>query len=319
MRVALLVPDGAGSFTGATLPAIDAVAGRGLRLQVQPTPEGFNPGTEVGFATLLGLRLQTPPSRGRMEAAAAGIDIGPDQGAWRLDVLPAGELSDDDLARLGEAVGEVGGSVHRLDGHRCLLIGPSWWGDAPPGPHQTDRKLREFAIGPFGGVAKAAKAALYPRIAWPWGALGDTPVLTDVPRRLGCNVTVVPGSPVARGIALLSGCAVTEAVPSSWDGVLVVHDARPDEAAHAKDPQAYARALEAFDAEVVAPLADADATVIVCADHGTDPSTGRHIAGPVDALVGGARDAARTAQPSHGGVLSGSALLSDVLHSGVAA
>ena len=330
-RVALLVPDGGGSFAGASMPTTEALAAKGQRLQVQPTPEGLAPGTEVGFAALLGVALERAPSRGRVEAVAAGIDVGADEGAWRLDVLPAGDLSDADLERLDSAVAEVGGRVHRLADHRCLLVGPQWWGDAPPGPHQTDRKLREFAVGPFGGVAKAAKAALYRpngrseppgaprRIAWPWGILGGADDLPDVPATLRCPVTVVPASRAARGVALLTRCTVADEVPSDWDGVLVVHDARPDEAAHTKDPAAYLNAMEAFDAEVVAPIAQTDATVIVCADHGCDPTTGRHVAGPVDAVIGGAMAGLRIPQGIHGPPAPASTLLAGLLGVEVAA
>ena len=280
----LVVPDGVASFDGAHTPALDRLAARGATARVRTIPAGLPAGTEVGFPTLLGIRLEQAPARGRLEAAAAGIEIGAEQGAWRLDVLPAGDLPDSDVERLDAAVAELGGHVHRLRGHRCLLVGPHWWGDAPPGPHQTDRRLREFAIGPFGGVAKAAKAALYPRIAWPWGRLGGADALPDVPALLGRPVTVVPGSAAVQGIARLTGCTVAEEVPDDHDGLLVVHDGRPDEAAHTKDPVAYAAAIETFDREVLAPLLDRGVPIAVCGDHGCDPVTGRHTEGPVTAV-----------------------------------
>jgi 2,3-bisphosphoglycerate-independent phosphoglycerate mutase len=55
-------------------------------------------------------------------------------------------------------------------------------------------------------------------------------------------------------------------------------------------------ALEPLDAELLAPLRDAVAAfrgrLAVCPDHGTDPSTGAHDAGPVPAAVWGAGVAA---------------------------
>lgn len=313
MVTLLVVPDGACEPLGAeptTLeeartPVLDDLAARGTLARVRTIPEGFPPGTEVGLPTLLGARLAGPPSRGRIEAAAAGIELDDEEGAWRLDVLDgyrAAEVSDEDVRVLDEALGQLGGRVTRLRGHRLLLTGPAWWGDAPLGPHQTDQPLRALAIGPFGGVAKAARTALGGRrLAWPWGALGGEPLT-----RVGRRVVVVARGGAATGVARLLGCEVTDTVPDPLpaDALVVVHVADPDEAAHARDRAGKVAALERVDA-LVGELAALGADLAVCPDHGCDPATGAHTADPVPAVLarqGGKGDSGHARSPGGGGV-----------------
>lgn len=293
MVTLLIVPDGASEPLGAgptcleeaRIPVLDGLAARGTLARVRTIPDGLPPGTEVGLPTLLGARLATTPSRGRFEAAAAGIAVDDDEGAWRLDVLDgwrAAEVSDHDVAVLDEALAQLGGRVRRLRGHRLLLTGPAWWGDAPPGPHQSDKPLRALAIGPFGGVAKAARTALGDgRVAWPWGALDGGP-----PAKVGRRTIMVArvGAPV--GIARLLGCEVSDTVPDPLPAgaLVVVHVADPDEAAHARDRAAKVAALQRLDA-LVGELAALTPDLAVCPDHGCDPATGAHTADPVPAVL----------------------------------
>jgi len=287
----LLVPDGGAepvghgptSLEAAATPVLDRLAGEGRLARVRTIPDGVAPGTEAGVPALLGVPA---PARGRLEAAAAGVVPGPGEGAWRLDVLGAGRapapLPDDDLARLDAALGELGGRVVRLRGSRLLLIGPTWWGDAPPGPHQTSAGLRELAIGPFGGVAKAARTALRDRVAWPWGALGE-PGPPPVPP--GPLTVVTPGPGAVAGLGVLLGATVQAEVPDPLpDGLVVVHVPDPDDAAHARDRAGKVAALERVDALAGRLAAQAD-LLVVCPDHGCDPATGAHTADPVPALI----------------------------------
>jgi 2,3-bisphosphoglycerate-independent phosphoglycerate mutase len=73
---------------------------------------------------------------------------------------------------------------------------------------------------------------------------------------------------------------------------VVVHVAGPDEAAHERDADGKVAALEAIDAELVAPLAHAvlarGGRITVSPDHGTDPVTGEHLRDPVPSVCAGA-------------------------------
>lgn len=288
MSPLLVVPDGASeplsdgptSLEQARTPVLDALAAAGTVARVRTIPEGLPAGTEIGLPVLLGV---PPLARGRIEAAAAGIEVGPEEGAWRLDVLdghrPA-EVGDDDVAALDTALGQMGGRVRRLRGHRLLLVGPAWWGPAPPGPHQTARPLRELAVGPFGGVAKAARTALGGRlVAWPWGDLGARPTASAV------SVLVVAGGGVPVGLARLFGWQVTDTVPDPLPAatLVVVHVPDADDAAHARDRAGKIDALERLDA-LVGELHALDPDLRVIPDHGCDPVTGAHTADPVPAL-----------------------------------
>jgi 2,3-bisphosphoglycerate-independent phosphoglycerate mutase len=77
---------------------------------------------------------------------------------------------------------------------------------------------------------------------------------------------------------------------------VVVHVGAPDEAAHVGDADGKVAALEALDAELVAPLWEAvtarTGRLAVCPDHGTDPATGEHDGAPVPAVCAGAGVAA---------------------------
>ena len=265
----------------ARTPVLDRLTRQGSLHRLQTIPAGLPSGTEVGLPTLLGVALAAAPSRGRIEAAAAGVDVGPDEGAWRLDLVPAREPDAVTVAALGAAVDALGGRVHHLRGHRLLLVGPSWWGDAPPGPHQTDKKLRELAVGPFAGVAKACKAVLQPGIAWPWGTLGG-----DERMWPQLDAAWVADGGAALGIGRLLGCRVLAPGASMpRTGLLVVHVPGPDDAAHARDRQAKIAAIEAADQQVLAPLVDKAQRITVVIDHGTDVVTGRHTISPVPGVV----------------------------------
>lgn len=290
MVTVLVVPDGAAEPLGtgptcleaARTPLLDRLAAEGLLQRVATIPDGLVPGTEVGLPSLLGVRLDAPLPRGLVEATAAGVELEPGQGAWRLD-RPVGETAD--AAALDAAVRPLGARVHPLGGHRTLLVGPAGWGHAPPGPHQTDRALDDVATGPFAAIAGLTRT-------WPWGGVfGEE--LPDVPALLDRPITVVAAGGAPAGIARLLGCQVTDGEPETVTAgaaageVVVVHRPEPDDAAHARDRAGKIAALEAVDAltgRLAAIVERRGGELIVCPDHGCDPATGRHTAGPVPSL-----------------------------------
>jgi 2,3-bisphosphoglycerate-independent phosphoglycerate mutase len=305
----LVVPDGASepvrgdrptALEAARTPVLDALARSGEVLRVRTIPAGVEAGTEVGLTRLLGVPVDTPPARGTLEAAAARIPIPAGAGAWRLDVHPPTTLTEDARRRLDEAVQTLGGTVHHLGGHRHLLIGPRWWGDAPVGPHQTEAPLSALARGPFAGIAKTAKAALRGagdgRLrAWPWGRLG-TAVDWAAAGRAHDRVHLLTTGGVAAGLGRLVEATVepladvaarTRAALEGGAGLVVVHDGRPDDAAHDRDVAGKVAAVEEVD-RIVGSLVDLSAawsaSLVICPDHGCDPATGRHDGTPVPAV-----------------------------------
>jgi hypothetical protein len=278
----------------ARTPALAALAETGAVVALAP-PSGGG-GAETSAPALLGLAGE--PGRGVLEAAAVGVRVGHDEGAWRLDVRPPGRVPPDAALRLAEAVAPLGGVVHALGGHRHLLIGPRWWGDAPPGPHQTDATLAALARGPFAGVAKAAKAALRTSgaglRAWPWGRLGGPPavgsrqghllstggVVAGVGFLAGLRVGPMPGSPAA--LAAVVGAALVDDTAT-----VIVHDGRLHDLGHAGLEGTRRTALEEHDALVgalVEVAAARGARLLWCTDHAADPESGRHAAVPLPAV-----------------------------------
>ena len=265
------------SLERAHTPALDELAASGDLARLRTTPEGLAAGSEVAIPVLLGWVPPGAVARGPIEAAAHGIPVAPGAGAWRVDVM-AGERRADaaDSERAARALSAAVPShvVHRLIGHRLLLVGPA----------------------PLPPVARGA-----PFAAWPDGE--------PVPRCLDPTTTVISARGAAAGIARLMGARVivpdgatgdpdsdlaakaASALAAIADGAarVVVHAGGADEAAHALDARAKVAFLERADRELIAPLADAvraaGATLQVCADHGCDPATGRHDADPVPSLT----------------------------------
>lgn len=132
---------------------------------------------------------------------------------------------------------------------------------------------------------------------WPKGAVP--------PRMLDASTVVIGALGAATGLGALMGARVV--VPpgatggpdsdlgakrrAALDAVaagavrVVVHVGGPDEAAHRRDRAAKIAVLERADRELVGPLAEAvgivGGRITVAVDHGTDPTTGEHVPGPV--------------------------------------
>jgi len=279
------------SLERARTPTLDALAREGELARVRTIPAGLPAGSETAIPVLLGWVPDTPVDRARIEAAAHGVTLGAADGAWRVDVRDGdgvrANAASTERAALALAADTPGHVVHRLGGHRLLLVGPE------PAP---------------------AAATVAPHLAvWPSGA--------PVPGGLGPETVVVAARGAAAGLATLMGATVV--VPTGATGTpdtdqaakasaavaaldkgaarVVVHVAGADEAAHIHDAAAKVAFLERADRELVAPLraacARAGAVLRVCPDHGCDPATGAHDANPVPHLRwdgrGGAGSAGR--------------------------
>jgi 2,3-bisphosphoglycerate-independent phosphoglycerate mutase len=212
---------------------------------VELLPPGVPVGSETAIAALLGWTPSGPVDRARVEAAARGLDSGP--GAWRVDV--AGVCK---LLVLGVAACPV------VEASAPVRVWPS--GAVPPRVLDASTVV----IGAL-GAATGLGALMGARVVVPPGATGGPDSDLGAKRRAALD-------------AIAAGAAH-----------VVVHVGGPDEAAHRLDRALKMACVEAADGELVGPLADAVAAVggslRVCADHGTDPSTGAHIAGPVPSVT----------------------------------
>jgi 2,3-bisphosphoglycerate-independent phosphoglycerate mutase len=264
----------------AQMPALDALCDRGAAARVATTPDGLSPGSEVGIPTLLGAAPSSPVDRGRVEAAAAELDVPHGAGVWRIDLHHADGrrsitaeamlLAPDLVDRLPDH------EVTHLKGHRFLAVGlrrPEIRRLAMMSTHVWDDGQELSAVLDRSTVVIAARGAaagcgrlLGAEVVTPLGATGD----------VGSDLW-------AKTRAALVALRTAETV--------VVHIGGADEAAHHRDRIGKKAMLEAADAEVIRPLARAVADVggllAVTSDHATCVETGRHHPEPVPLVVAG--------------------------------
>jgi 2,3-bisphosphoglycerate-independent phosphoglycerate mutase len=262
------------SLERARTPALDALVREGTLSRLRTVPSGLAPGSEVAIPTLLGWVPDGVVDRGAIEAAARGIAVAPGERAWRMDAVTpdgdrAGNAATDRAARALQADAPAH-AVHRLTGHRLLVVGP------PPLPAAA----RAVGLG-----------------AWPEGVVippvldlstvmvAATGAAAGIGRLMGARVLTPAGATggPASDLAAKAACAV-QAIAGGATRV-IVHVAGPDEAAHVLDAEAKVTAIERADRDLIAPLAAAvrraGGTLRVCPDHGCDPATGLHDAHPV--------------------------------------
>ena len=222
-------------------------------------------------------RLAADGSRSTIDLLPAGVPVGSETAiAALLGWTPSGPV---DRARVEAAARGIDrADVRRIDlpddGVRLLVFGDTGV--------QAGGRVREWPRG-----------AVPPRVldtsTVVIGALGAA---TGLGALMGARVVVPPGATGGPDTDL--GAKRQAALDAIAGGAarVVVHVGGPDEAAHRRDRAAKLACVEAADAELIGPLADAvvavGGSIRVCADHGTDPETGDHIGGPVPCVYSSA-------------------------------
>jgi 2,3-bisphosphoglycerate-independent phosphoglycerate mutase len=314
----VVIPDGAAqpvrgdeptALEIAWKPAMDELAGGGSLVRVAVTPQGLPAGSETGIPTLLGCPPAARVGRGRVDAVGHGIDVRDGVVPWRADLL-YGNGRRASIRQVRDICSHLGPSAVPIGGHRLLLLAET----RPADRRILGLRLRVWDDGP-------TPAGVVPRATTMVCARGTA---AGCARLLGANVTTPAGATGDVDTDLAGKLnAALEAIAADCPCV-VVHVGAPDEAAHRGERAAVVAALEAIDAQLVAPLREAveevDGRLVVCPDHGTDPLTGRHDRAPVPAIVWpGRRDAEPGERYSERLARAAPLLEADELFAGVAA
>jgi 2,3-bisphosphoglycerate-independent phosphoglycerate mutase len=302
---ALLILDGASeplegetSLETARTPVLDRLASSGTLSQLQTVPPGLPVGSETAIPGLLGWTPTGAVDRGALEAVALGIELGPGERAWRVDVLERGgaragdEVAERAVAELAEGLPDH--TVRLLRGHRLLVIGPSPSKRLGRGGG-VEAGVAGRGVSSGNGTPDIAELRVWPEGAVPPRILDEGTVMVaaagaaaGAARLLGAAVVVPPGATGGVDTDLAAKADAAKRAIAEGAERVVVHVGAPDEASHVGDRAAKVAALERIDAELVPHLATAVAaaggTLRVCPDHGCDPRTGEHCADPVPCL-----------------------------------
>ncbi len=257
----LLVPDGMADEPQAALggrtpleaahtPVMDALARGGICGLVRTVPEGMAPGSDIANLAVLGYDPAAVfTGRSPLEAASIGVELGPDDVAYRLNLVTvadglmkdntAGHIGDDEAARciraLRDQLGTSTYEFHQGVSYRHLLV---WRGGAVvpcTPPHDIlERPVAGHrpgeAVGAAGeGTPAAELAALQDAAdavldgvrpgtsAWFWGE-GTAPDISPFHDHYGLSGAVVGAVDLVRGIGRLAGLDVID-VPGATGGL----------------------------------------------------------------------------------------------------
>ena len=92
----------------ARTPAMDSLADRGEVVRLQTVPNGMSPGSDVCNLSLLGYRAEEfYTGRSPLEAASLGVELGPDDIAFRLNLVNTRQEKDGSLTMMDYSAGHI--------------------------------------------------------------------------------------------------------------------------------------------------------------------------------------------------------------------
>jgi 2,3-bisphosphoglycerate-independent phosphoglycerate mutase len=245
MKYVVCVPDGASDepvdalggktpLEAASLPAFAALAARGEVGRAATIPAGYPPGSDVGNMSIIGYdpaRYHT--GRAPIEAAALGIELGPDEVAFRCNLStvvdgtmidfagghPSSEAAAEVIAGLQADLGGGEVSFHPGVQYRHILVTPADWADAEcVPPHDLTDKPAVWPSGPAAPKLQAlmdASRDIVPRYGlganqiWLWGQ-GRRPALPAFRDAYGLDAGLVSAVDLVRGLGALTGITIAD-------------------------------------------------------------------------------------------------------------
>ena len=258
MKCIALVPDGCADeplpelggrtpLEAAAMPNLARLAQRSEVGRATVIPDGLPPGSDVGNMAILGYDpVQFHTGRAPIEAAAMGVPLGPDEVAFRCNLVtveddtmvdfagghPTDEQSHPIVAALDAALGGGRDGIRFYPGveYRHLCVTPREWGDAlcvPP--HDLTGKATVAPTGPAAGKLRALMDASRPVVQdtaaalgcpatqiWLWGQ-GVPPVLPGFAERFSVQGRLSSAVDLVRGLGVLTGLEVLD-VPGATAG-----------------------------------------------------------------------------------------------------
>lgn len=261
MKYVVLVPDGCADepvaeldhrtpLEAAAMPALARVAARSEVGRAAVIPDGLPPGSDVGNMAILGYdpaRFHT--GRAPIEAAAMGVELGPDDVAYRCNLVtlddtdpptmvdfaaghPTSDQSRQIIESLDAALGGGRDGVRFYPGveYRHLCVVPRELGDAEcVPPHDLTGKPAVLPVGAAAekllGIMEASKPIVTEQAAavgsvatqiWLWGQ-GVRPDLPAFAPRYGVEGRLTSAVDLVRGLGVLTGLEVLD-VPGATAG-----------------------------------------------------------------------------------------------------
>jgi 2,3-bisphosphoglycerate-independent phosphoglycerate mutase len=258
MKCIVLVPDGCADeplpelggrtpLEAAAMPNLARLARRSEVGRATVIPDGLPPGSDVGNMAILGYDpVQFHTGRAPIEAAAIGVPLGPDEVAFRCNLVtveddtmvdfagghPTDEQSHPIVAALDAALGGGRDGIRFYPGveYRHLCVTPRDWGDAICAPpHDLTGKATVLPTGPAAEKLRALMDAARPVVRdaatavgcpanqiWLWGQ-GVAPVLPGFAERFGVTGRLSSAVDLVRGLGVLTGLEVLD-VPGATAG-----------------------------------------------------------------------------------------------------
>jgi 2,3-bisphosphoglycerate-independent phosphoglycerate mutase len=261
MKYVVLVPDGCADeplpelddrtpLEVAAMPALAGLAARSEVGRAAVIPDGLPPGSDVGNMAILGYdpaRFHT--GRAPIEAAAMGVELGPDEVAYRCNLVtlddgspptmvdfaaghPTSEQSRQIIHALDAVLGGGRDGIRFFPGveYRHLCVVPRELGDAESvPPHDLTGKAAVLPVGPAAEKLVALMEASKPIVAeqaaavgskatqiWLWGQ-GVRPELPAFAPRYGIEGRLTSAVDLVRGLGVLTGLEVLD-VPGATAG-----------------------------------------------------------------------------------------------------
>ncbi len=335
-------------------PAMDEIARRGISGSFLTLPDGLPTSSDVANMSVLGFQPELNyPGRGPIEAASQGIELGPDDIAWRCNLVyvsddrvlrdySAGHIDNATAAQLmhdlEKEFGNAQVTFHSGVSYRNLLVlhGKEFSAnldyhkpdssqdipvaelpltalDATPEARHTvefladlGRRAHEFLMRHPLNQGKASPAT----DIWPWSP-GKRPKMQLFSERYaGRKGAIISAVDVIKGLGKCTGMTVIEvpgatgfldtnyagkvaaALEALKDHDLVyLHVEAIDECSHLGDLKLKLRAIEDFDAKIVAPvlaaLAGQDVRFALLPDHPVPIKLRKHTTTPVPVALCG--------------------------------